>query len=152
MTSSGTGARSEARRSSNRVVPVHSRSMLGAPPRVFSSSRWAVRKSMLKRVLPEVLFTDECRWAPEKRISPPGGTTTRSSGSSSSGSSGFGCLRVSALTSLEAVGPAGLVPLVVVVLVRGVRDRHVPILRVEGERALRLERKDRQPPIELTGR
>src|SRR5215203_2799096 len=76
MISSGTGDRSEARRSSKRVVPVHSRSMLGAPPSAASSSRWAVRKSMLKRDRPEEFGTDECRWAPENRIRPPGGQTT----------------------------------------------------------------------------
>ena len=85
------------------VVPLQAESMFGAPSKASASSRFTVRKSMLNRVRFDVFGTDECRWAPENRSTPPGSATTRSCGSSSTGSVGFGCSRVSVLMCWAAV-------------------------------------------------
>jgi len=67
------------------------------------SLRCTVRKSMLKRVRPEVFGTVECICAAEKRMAPPGSVTSRTCGSSSIGSSGLSCGRVSLLMCCAAL-------------------------------------------------
>src|SRR5262249_4895317 len=102
MTSSVRREKSLARKKSRKEVPVHEESRFGAPRLAVTSSRWTVLKSILNRVLPEVLGTVECIWASEKGMTPPTGQTGRSCGSSSTGSTGRGSGRGSALTYCAA--------------------------------------------------
>ena len=76
----GTCSRSETRRKSVSAVPVQRESRFAAPRAAIASSTLAVRKSMLKRVRPLVLGTEECSCAAENIMKPPTGITTRMSG------------------------------------------------------------------------
>ena len=84
------------------TVPVQSLSRFGAPRCSARSFKWTVRKSMLRRVRPDVFGTVECKWAAEKISSPSCGGTIRNWGSSSTGSRAADWRRVSGPTWLIA--------------------------------------------------
>src|SRR5260370_781607 len=142
-------AKSEARRKSPRLVPVQAESILGAPPLEMTSSICTVRKSILKRVSPEVFGTVECIWAPEKMRNASDRKNNANLWIKLHRFLRHGLYARVFADVLRGVEPANAIPFRIVIDSGTVANGLTPIVGMESHDVFRNDVEHRNPPVEL---